>query len=67
MLELNMLVGLEINEAKKIISSCGEYKINVIMNSKTNDKCDTVLVCNAKLENDVINLYCGEFYLNMKV
>ncbi len=66
MLDLKSLIGLELSEAEKLVLANGEYKINVIMNSKTNDKCDTVIVCNAKLENGVINLYCGEFYLKLK-
>ena len=66
MLDLKKLIGLDIEEAKKLILADGENKVNIIINSKPNDKCDTLLVCNAKQENGVINLYCGEFYLNMK-
>ena len=66
MQELKKLIGLDIEEAKKLISADDEHKINIIMNSKHNEKCDSVIVCNAKLENGVINLYCGEFYLKLK-
>ena len=66
MLDLKTLIGLEIDVAKQTILADGEYKINVVMNSKTNDKCDTVIVCNAKHKGSVIDLYCGEFYLKMK-
>ncbi len=66
MLNLKELIGLEANVAKQLLLADGKYKINVIINSKPNDKYDTKIVCNAKLENGVINLYCGEFYLNMK-
>ncbi|MBP3581628.1 MAG: hypothetical protein J6J33_02630 [Clostridia bacterium] len=65
-MDLKSLIGLEVGEAKKLISADSENKINVIINSKPNDKCDTRIVCNVKQENGVINLYCGEFYLNMK-
>ena len=66
MLDLKSLIGLELSEAEKLVLANGEYKINVIMNSKQNDKCDTVIVCNAKQDGGVINLYCGEFYLKIK-
>ena len=66
MLDLKSLIGLEVGEAKKLILADGKYEIKEIINSKPNDKCDTTIVCNAKQENGVINLYCGEFYLNMK-
>ena len=66
MLDLKSLIGLEVNVAKEMLSADGEYKINVIINSKPNDKCDTTIVCNAKHEEGVINLYCGEFYLKIK-
>lgn len=65
-MDLKSLIGLEVGEAKKLISADSENKINVIINSKPNDKCDTMIVCNVKQKNGVINLYCGEFYLNMK-
>ena len=61
------IVGLEKDEAVKILNSEGIEKVNVIINSKYNELCDTQIVCSAKEHLDgSVTLICGEFYLNLK-
>ena len=60
------LIGLEITKAKEILSLKGYNNIEVILNSEHNDKCDTVLVCAVKKDNNSVKLICGEFFLGLK-
>ena len=66
MFEFNKLIGLEKNKAIEILSSKGYKEIEIIINSKSNDLNDSLLVCKVEELNNKIILICGEFYLNIK-
>ena len=67
MFDIFSVVGLEKDEAVKILNKEGFKKVNVMINSKYNELCDTVIVCSVKEQNDEsVTLICGEFYLKLK-
>lgn len=67
MLNLQDLIGMELSKAKEKIKNETEFTVEVIINAKNNDLCDSLVVCNAKLSENIIKLYCGEFNLGYKV
>ena len=66
MLNLRNLIGKKKEDAVKILTENGYNDIEVIINSKSNDLTDSVLVCKAEKINEKVVLVCGEFYLNIK-
>lgn len=66
MFDKNELIGLELDEAKKIALEHNDFEISVIVNSKTNEKCNAKIVCAAKLVGKKLELICGEFYVGIK-
>ena len=61
MLNFDDLVGLNLDEARKILKENGYNKINVILNSKSAKECNEMLVCSVRFEKNNITLICGEF------
>lgn len=66
MFDLNGLIGLEITKAKEILMQNGFDDINIISNFEHNDKCDTIIVCAARIQDGTPTLVCGEFFLELK-
>ena len=66
MFDFESLIGLEKEEALKILEAGGYKNVDVVINSKSNDLCDTYLVCKAENQNGRVVLICGEFYLKIK-
>ncbi len=66
MLDLKLLIGKDIESAKIILNENNENNIEVIENSKHNEKCDTLLVCKAEKVGEKVRLVCGEFCVNVK-
>ena len=66
MFDFDSLIGLEVSEAKEILAKNGFNDINIVINSKQNDKTDTLVVCATNFCGDFVTLVCGEFYLNLK-
>ena len=66
MFNFNDLIGLELGLAKEKLKNNGFKNINIVLNSKHNEKCDTVLVCAVKENNNGITLICGEFFMNIE-
>ena len=65
-MEFNSLIGLDEQKARQVLAKNGYNKVEVIINSKDNNLCDTKVVC-AICENEgVVTLLCGEFYLNIE-
>ena len=60
------LIGLNVNDAKKVLSNFGYNDIDEVINSKSNEKCDSLVVCAVKENGKKITLVCGEFFLNIK-
>lgn len=65
-MDLKNLIGLELNEAKKVLNEFGYNDIEEVINSKKNELCDTLVVCAVRENGTKITLVCGEFYLNIK-
>lgn len=65
MFNFDSLVGLDINEATNILKVGGIDDIEIILNSKHNDKCDTTLVCAVRISNNKATIFCGEFCLDL--
>lgn len=66
MFDFLSLVGKEEKKAIEILKNAGFEHIITIKNSKSNDLCDTSLVCNAKYDGKQVKLYVGEFRLKLK-
>lgn len=66
MFDFSSLIGIEVSIAKKELENAGFKNIEVVLNSESNDKCDTTLVCAAFEKNGSITLVCGEFFMNLK-
>ena len=66
MFDFESLIGLSKDDAIKILQNNGYNKIEIIINSKSNDLCDSQLVCKAEEKNGIVRLIVGEFYLNIK-
>lgn len=66
MFDFDSLIGLEVGEAKEILAKNGFNDINIVINSKQNDKTDKLIVCATKQSGTFVTLVCGEFYLNIK-
>ena len=60
------LIGLEVNDAKKILAKFGYNDIEEVINSKSNEQCDTLVVCAVRNDDSKITLILGEFFLNIK-
>ena len=66
MFDFDSLIGLDETSARKILAENGFNKIKTVINSKQNDKTDTLVVCATNFCGDFVTLVCGEFYLNLK-
>ena len=66
MFDFDCLIGLDKNKAIEILSQNGYNNVEVVINSKENSFCDSLLVCAALQKNDKVVLTMGEFYLNLK-
>ncbi len=67
MFDFNSLIGLELEKAKEKLNQAGFSKIEVVCNFEHNEKCDSILVCAARLGDDeTVTLVCGEFLINLK-
>lgn len=66
MFDFDSLIGLDETSARKILAENGFNKIKTVINSKQNDKTDTLVVCATNFGGDFVTLVCGEFYLNLK-
>ena len=66
MLDLNSLIGLNLEEAKQILAKNNITEITITINSKHNDKTDTLIVCFARQNSSGVELICGEFFLNAR-
>ena len=66
MLDFNSLIGLEKDEAVRILNKNGYNKIDMVISSKSNELCDSLLVVKAEEKNDKVRLVLGEFYLKIK-
>ena len=67
MFDVLNVVGLEKDKAVDVLNKSGVKKVNVIINSKYNELCDSQIVCSAKEQSDgSVTLVCGEFYLKLK-
>ena len=60
------LVGLCVDDAKKVLGNFGYNDIEEVINSKSNEKCDTLVVCAVRENGKKITLVLGEFFLNVK-
>jgi len=65
MLELKSLIGLDPKDAEKILKEYNINDVEVVLNSKHNEKVDSLVVCAARKEENKVILICGEFYLNL--
>lgn len=65
-MEFNDLIGLDVTDAKKVLNNFGYNDIEEVINSKSNDMCDTLVVCAVRESNKKITLILGEFFLNIK-
>ena len=65
-MDFNDLIGLDVTDAKKVLNNFGYNDIEEVINSKSNELCDTLVVCAVRQKNKKITLVCGEFYLNVK-
>lgn len=62
MLDANSLIGLSENEARKILTAYGYTQIVTKQNFESNEKCNLILVCAARLEGqNKATLVCGAF------
>ena len=66
MFEFESLIGLKKDDAIEILKNNGYNDIEIIINSKSNNLCDSYLVCKAEEKNGMVMLVLGEFYLNIK-
>ena len=62
-MNLDNLIGLDVNYAKSFLIENGYSNIKVINNYQDDDKCNTELVCLVKENNDEITLVCGKFFI----
>ena len=60
------LIGLDVIDAKKVLNNFGYNDIEEVINSKTNELCDSIVVCAVRESNKKITLVCGEFFLKIK-
>ena len=60
------LIGLKVDDAKKVLNNFGYNDIEEVINSKTNDQTDTLMVCAVRHDNKKVILVLGEFFLNVK-
>ena len=65
-MELNTLIGLEEQTARQILIKNGYTNIEVKINSKDNNLCDTKVVCAVRESSGIVTLVCGEFYLDIE-
>ena len=60
------LIGLKVDDAKKVLNNFGYNDIEEVINSKTNDQTDTLMVCAVRHDHKKVILVLGEFFLNVK-
>ena len=65
MFDFECLIGQTKDCAVNILNQNGYNNIEFIINSKSNDLCDSLLVCKAEKLDDKVVLILGEFYLNI--
>ena len=65
-MEFNSLIGLDEQKARQVLAKNGYNKVEVIINSKDNNLCDTKVVCAVRENEGVVTLLCGEFYLSVE-
>lgn len=65
-MELNSLIGLDMQTARQILNKNGYTNIEVKINSKDNNLCDTKVVCAVRENLGIVTLICGEFYLDIE-
>ena len=65
-MELNSLIGLDEQTARQVLSENGYNNIEVKLNSKDNNLCDTKVVCAVRENAGKVTLICGEFYLGIE-
>ena len=65
-MDFNDLIGLDVTDAKKVLNNFGYNDIEEVMNSKSNELCDTLVVCAVRQLGEKITLILGEFILNIK-
>ena len=61
MTDFNDLIGLDEEDACKILNKFGYNKINKIKNAKEDGRCNCSLVCAVRLDGDVVTLVFGDF------
>ena len=66
MFDFEKLIGLEKEKAEDILHELGYKDIEIVINSKRNELCDSLLVCKADENEGKVTLICGEFYLKLK-
>ena len=66
MFDFEELIGLEIEQAKELLSKKGFNDIEIILNSEHNDKYDKTLVCAVRKKDEKITLICGRFFFGLK-
>lgn len=62
-MNLDSLIGLEVDYAKSLLIEKGYKNIKIINNFKDDDRCNKELVCLAKKIDDEITLVCGKFFI----
>lgn len=65
MIDFNDLIGLEVDDACKILNSFGYNKINKIKNSKEDERCNCALVCAVRADGDIVTLIYGDFLVEV--
>ncbi len=66
MFDFDSLIGLEEDKAREILTKFGYKNINVLLNSKLNEKYDKRIVCSVRNSEKVVTLIIGEFYVDIK-
>lgn len=66
MFEFSNLIGLTEEKAKELLRQNGVDLVEVVVNSKHNERCDSKLVCAVRQKADGVELVLGEFCLDLK-
>ena len=64
-MDFNSLIGLKENQARQFLQENGYNNIETVSNFKHNEKCDSVVVCAVRCDDEKITLICGEFFLEI--
>ncbi len=60
-MDLNILIGQRVEVACKKIKEFGYNDIEVKLNAKHDDRCNSTLVCSVRESDGKVTLICGEF------